>query len=99
MLEQKTLASKAPYQTLITMAPIPTLSFKCAVLTGGYSGLGRAMAQALIKRGKPVILFGRTRSKAESVAREVGALGHYELDTGNVEFLNGALEFGCNEQY
>jgi hypothetical protein len=50
MLEQKTLAFKAPYQTLITMAPIPTLSFKCAVITGGYSGLGRAMAQALIKR-------------------------------------------------
>jgi short-subunit dehydrogenase len=78
MLKQKTLASKALYQTLIATAPIPTLSFKCAVITDGYSGLGRAMAQALIERGKPVILFGRTRSKAESFAREIGALGHYD---------------------
>jgi NADP-dependent 3-hydroxy acid dehydrogenase YdfG len=88
MLEQKTLASKAPYQTLITM-----------VITGGCSGLGRAMAQALIERGKPIILFGRARSKAECIAREVGAPGHYELDTGNVEAINEALKFGCNEQY
>jgi hypothetical protein len=49
------------------------------------------MAQALIERGKPVILFGCTRSKAESVAREVGALDHYELDTSNIEAINGVL--------
>ena len=69
------------------MAPISTLSFKCAVITGGYSGLGKAMAESLIKQGKSVILVGRTISKAESVAKEIGAVGYYELDTGDIKAI------------
>jgi len=66
------------------MAPASTLSFKCAVITGGYAGLGLAMAKSLIKQGKSVILVGRTGEKAETTAKEIGALDSYELDTGEI---------------
>jgi short-subunit dehydrogenase involved in D-alanine esterification of teichoic acids len=74
-------------QQTINMAPISTPAFKCAVITGGHSGLGRAMAEFLIKQGNSVILVGCTKSKAESVAKEIGAVGYYELDTGDIKAI------------
>jgi NAD(P)-dependent dehydrogenase (short-subunit alcohol dehydrogenase family) len=38
------------------MAPVSTLSFKCALITGGGGRIGRAMAEALIAMGKSVII-------------------------------------------
>ncbi len=51
------------------------------VVTGSTSGLGRAMATALIGAGARVVISGRDRSRAEAVAAELGggALG-VELD-------------------
>jgi NAD(P)-dependent dehydrogenase (short-subunit alcohol dehydrogenase family) len=50
-------------------------------VTGGTSGLGRAMAAALIEAGARVAITGRDRSRAEAVAADLGpgALG-VELD-------------------
>jgi NAD(P)-dependent dehydrogenase (short-subunit alcohol dehydrogenase family) len=45
------------------------------LVTGGTSGLGRAMAAALIKAGAVVAITSRTRSRAETVAAELGAGG------------------------
>jgi NAD(P)-dependent dehydrogenase (short-subunit alcohol dehydrogenase family) len=51
------------------------------LITGATTGLGRAMAQALTDAGARVAVTGRDRSRAESVAGELGggATGH-ELD-------------------
>ncbi|WVQ68298.1 uncharacterized protein L199_006505 [Kwoniella botswanensis] len=65
------------------MAPVDSLSFKCALITGGGGGLGKAMAIELLKRGKKVLLAGRTESTLKDTASEIGATGYYVLDTGS----------------
>ena len=45
---------------------------------------GEAMAADLVRRGKKVIIAGRTQSKLETAAKEMGAAAYYTLDTGNV---------------
>ncbi|KAK1244808.1 hypothetical protein MKX08_004437 [Trichoderma sp. CBMAI-0020] len=59
--------------------------FKCAVITGGAGGIGKGLAIEFIKRGKKVILVGRTRSKLEATSKEIGAAAYYVLDTGKVQ--------------
>ena len=49
------------------------------LVTGGTSGLGRAMAAALVKAGAKVAVTGRDRRRAEAAAGEIGAIG-IELD-------------------
>lgn len=68
------------------MAP-HTLDFKCAVVTGGGGGLGRAFSEYLISQGKKVIIVGRTESKLQTTAKEIGATGYYVLDTGDIQSI------------
>ena len=86
-----------PALTLTIMAPTSTLSFKCAVITGGYSGLGLAMAKSLIKQGKKVILVGRSGDKAKSTAKEIGALDSYTLDTGDIRNISDFVALVINQ--
>ncbi|MCJ1252834.1 hypothetical protein MMC24_000640 [Lignoscripta atroalba] len=60
-----------------------TLDFQCAVVTGGGGGLGFTMAKWLTSQGKKVIIAGRTESKLQSAAEEIGA-AYYVLDTGDI---------------
>ena len=66
------------------MAP-HTLSFKCALVTGGGGGLGFAMSEYLISKGKRVIIVGRTESKLQQAAKDLGHnTAYYVLDTGSI---------------
>ncbi|OTA86913.1 hypothetical protein M434DRAFT_399718 [Hypoxylon sp. CO27-5] len=58
------------------------LAFNCALVTGGGGGIGKALSQYFIARGKKVIIAGRTESKLQKTAKEIGAAGYYVLDTG-----------------
>jgi NAD(P)-dependent dehydrogenase (short-subunit alcohol dehydrogenase family) len=49
------------------------------LVTGGTSGLGKAMAAALVSSGARVALTSRMRSRARTAAAEIGAVG-IELD-------------------
>lgn len=49
------------------------------LVTGGTTGLGRAMAAALAASGADVVLTSRDRARAEAAAAEIGAIG-IELD-------------------
>lgn len=60
---------------------------KCAIVTGGYSGLGKAMSESLLRSGKKVILVGRTEEKLQKAAKDMGAAGYYVLDTGDVKAI------------
>jgi short-subunit dehydrogenase involved in D-alanine esterification of teichoic acids len=66
------------------MAPVLTLSFECALITGGGGGLGRAMAEELISMGKSVIVAGRTEASLKETAAEIGAKGYMVLDVSAV---------------
>ncbi|KAI6080877.1 NAD(P)-binding protein [Hypoxylon rubiginosum] len=65
------------------MAP-KNMDFKCALVTGGGGGIGKAFAEYLISKGKKVIIAGRTESKLQKTAREIGATEYYVLDTGAI---------------
>ncbi|KAG7040146.1 short-chain dehydrogenase [Colletotrichum scovillei] len=68
------------------MAPSEdNLGFKCAVITGGGGGIGKVMAKHFISKGKKVIIAGRTESKLQETAKEIGAVDYYVLDTGKIE--------------
>ncbi|KAH8178104.1 short chain dehydrogenase domain-containing protein [Sarocladium implicatum] len=59
--------------------------FNCALITGGAGGIGRALAEHFISRGKKVIIAGRTKSKLQETAKAIGAAAYYVLDTGKTE--------------
>lgn len=46
---------------------------KNILITGGSSGLGKAMAKLLIQKGANVAITGRDQAKLEQVAEELGA--------------------------
>ena len=50
------------------------------------------MAADLVKRGKKVIIAGRTRDKLEKAAKEIGATAFYTLDTGDVASIPSFID-------
>ena len=50
------------------------------------------MAIELIKRGKKVIIVGRTASTLPTVAKEIGAAAYYVLDTGDAPSIAPFIE-------
>jgi short-subunit dehydrogenase involved in D-alanine esterification of teichoic acids len=74
------------------MAP-KTLSFNCALITGGGGGIGKAMAQYLISIGKQVIIVGRTEKTLAETAKELGhGTTYYTLDTGKTSEIPSFVE-------
>jgi NAD(P)-dependent dehydrogenase (short-subunit alcohol dehydrogenase family) len=55
--------------------PMADRTARRILVTGATSGLGRAMAAALIDAGAEVAITSRTRSRAETVAADLGAGG------------------------
>ncbi|KAF2836006.1 NAD(P)-binding protein [Patellaria atrata CBS 101060] len=60
------------------------LKFRCALVTGGAGGIGRAISEYFISQGKKVIIAGRTESKLKETAQAIGAAGYYLIDTGDI---------------
>lgn len=72
------------------MAPLRSTRI---LVTGGTSGLGRAMVRALVQAGARVVLTGRHRERAETAAAELGAgaLG-LELDIRDATSVTAAVD-------
>ena len=69
------------------------LSGTRVLVTGGTSGLGRAMAAALVQAGARVVLTSRDRERAETAAAKLGpgALG-LELDVRDANSVSAAID-------
>ncbi|EOD43717.1 putative short-chain dehydrogenases protein [Neofusicoccum parvum UCRNP2] len=63
------------------------LNFSCALVTGGGGGIGKALSEYLVKKGKKVVIAGRTESTLASTAKEIDATGYYVLDTGEISSI------------
>ncbi|KAJ3034001.1 hypothetical protein HDV00_005578 [Rhizophlyctis rosea] len=61
-------------------------NWNVALITGGAGGLGRAIAEFLVKRGKKVIIAGRTESSLKQTASEIGA-EYITVDVGKADSL------------
>lgn len=56
------------------------------LITGGSSGLGKAMAEVLTEAGAKVLITGRNAQKVEKVAQEIGCIG-LPFDVANYESI------------
>jgi NAD(P)-dependent dehydrogenase (short-subunit alcohol dehydrogenase family) len=61
------------------------------LVTGGTSGLGKAMAVALVASGATVALTSRDGARAQATAAEIGAVG-VELDVRSETSVQEAIE-------
>jgi NAD(P)-dependent dehydrogenase (short-subunit alcohol dehydrogenase family) len=57
------------------------LSGRCAVVIGGTSGLGRALALGLAEAGADVVASARSLPGTQAMAQEIRALGRSTLET------------------
>jgi NAD(P)-dependent dehydrogenase (short-subunit alcohol dehydrogenase family) len=74
-------------------SPSDELNGVRVLVTGGSSGLGRAMAQALARAGARVAVSSRDERRAHAAAAELGfgALG-VELDVRDVDSVSAAVD-------
>lgn len=67
------------------------LSAKCAVVTGGASGIGLASSRLLAAAGARVVIADRNAEAANQAAREIGAVA-IEIDVGDDASIDVAAE-------
>jgi NAD(P)-dependent dehydrogenase (short-subunit alcohol dehydrogenase family) len=72
------------------------LAGKCALVTGGGSGIGAGIAKRLASQGAKVALVGRTQEKLDRVAAEIIATGGeawaYAADVRDYPKLSAAID-------
>jgi NAD(P)-dependent dehydrogenase (short-subunit alcohol dehydrogenase family) len=81
--------------------PALDLNSRTAVVIGGTSGIGLALARGLAEAGANVVPSGRRRDLVESVAGDIRKAGRRSLaipcDVGDRSSLQGLLEAVCAE--
>lgn len=77
------------------------LAGKTAVVIGGTSGIGLAIAKALAEAGADVVASGRDRGRVEQAAAQIEKLGVRSLvetcDVGDIQSLEQLLSSSCSK--
>jgi len=73
------------------MSANPNYNFDTVLVTGGAGGIGRALAEHFISKGKNVVICGRTESKLQVTSKEIGC-GYMVLDTSDIATIPGFAE-------
>lgn len=68
------------------------LKGKTYIVTGGSSGLGLAMSEALIQEGAAVVITGRDEGKLQKEAERIGAIP-FHADVANDEDIRSLFSF------
>lgn len=65
---------------------------RCAVITGGAGGLGKAAAVRIIAEGGKVVLWDLNADVLEATAKEIGAAGFVALDVSKLDEVSAAAK-------
>ncbi|WP_248962468.1 SDR family NAD(P)-dependent oxidoreductase [Sphaerisporangium perillae] len=71
---------------------MPVLAGRTAFVTGGASGIGRAVVDAYVREGAEVIVADRDAERAAKAAAEAGAAGHVVVDVSDNESVAAAVD-------
>lgn len=93
------IIAKRPIQTsvqIVRLAPNELLKGRCALITGGTSGIGFSIAQAFINAGAEVIITGRNKEKltlsVSELSKEGGKVKGYVLDNTRVDTFDKVFQ-------
>ena len=73
-----------------------SLQGRYALITGGGSGIGKAIASRFVKEGAHVLICGRTASTLEATAKEINSL-FCEVDVSNSDSIKDLADFIIKE--
>lgn len=74
----KLLFEKQPIQTtanIVQLSPSELLKGRCALITGGTSGIGYAIAKSYLEAGAKVIITGRNEGRIQASLKSMGHQG------------------------
>ena len=72
LLESRVPVTKA---NIVSLEPNQLLKGRCAFITGGTSGIGKAIAEAFLKAGAVVIITGRNQERLDSTCESLSKYG------------------------
>lgn len=82
---------------IVSLSPSDLLNGRTALITGGTSGIGKAIAKAFLKAGANVIITGRdlqrTVNMAEEISGEVKKGSIYAIDINNLNVASFEAKF------